>query len=692
MSNRLIRVALPGLAALSLASWCAAQDASISTRLAPLRAEAHSAAAIVSALPRGTEVEILARDGDYARVQVKGAELTGWVFTPDQQWATTAPVAATPAVETTRPETTETATATRSQAPATSEPAVVGRHPSIEPIELYLTMTPLDAEVVFRKEPYDRSSFPVAVRMDGVDVPGRVTVSGSFSRIFIKKSLRIQLEGPARWNNNRRISLDAMATDPSYLREWAAWDLAHALGMVGPDIRMVRLFINGQYIGPFMFFDWIDAGMMERRGLGGDGVMHHPIDSTYCGNFGDDRLEELKRCWFQFSPPGGNFSELQALTRELNETPTEDFEQFLDSRFDTDSVINWILLNTITSNSDTYNKNYFLYQSRKTGKWIIIPWDYDLSFGRNADPALPYPKNILNDNFQYFYTPELGNSSPLKDKLLANPALYKRFKTRLAHVLGVERDPGAPETAFGWFHPDRFSVRLGDWARTLLPDIDRDRYRASPPETFLQHIEALDYYNIARYTLLRHQVLGQSVFGTARWLPAHSYPLLEEPEADAHLKRRHTPIDYSGNVILSEPGVRVVPIDEQFSRPLGIFQPMSLAQPVRVRLEAETERPPLTVPPSKKIEECIERTWFADLKTPETTLTTRITLEYLEENSLHHEVGSAIRDQSKISLWANTANAWHRLPTHANGAAKTLTTEALTLYPGQVVRMVACAD
>lgn len=564
---------------------------------------------------------------------------------------------------------------------------------SIEPVDLHLQMKPLDSEVIFKKEPYDRSSFPVLVAIDGSYVPGKTIVSGSFTRIFPKKSLRITLDGSERWFDNRRISLDAMATDPSYIREWAAWDLAHSLGMAGPITRMVRVHLNGDYIGPFMAFDWIDPAMLERRGLGGDGILHHPLDSAYCGAFEDPSVQALQKCWLDLSRQSGNFSELSALGQALNEASDEDFHTLLEQHFDVDSVINWIVLNTITSNTDTYNKNYFLYFSRVSEKWIVIPWDYDLAFGRNADPVLPYPQTILNDNFQYFYTPELGNYSPLKEKTLSNPVLYERFKQRLAHVLGEARDPRAPESAYAWFHPERFRPALGHWGRTLLPEVGHDQYSIWSFDEFMEHVEALDYYNLARHSFLTHQVLGTTVFNTPRWLPYRSYPFVDGKDPFFEFKRFRTPVELSSTVVLQEAEQRVVAIDDSFSRPLGFFVlGQASDRPVRLRVEAETERPPQNIPPGHSVEQCIERSWFLDIKTPDVVLQPLITLEYLEESSLRHEVGAGISDQRRISFWAFRNNGWTHLPTHSNPVSKTLTTQALSLRSGEVTQLLACAD
>lgn len=660
----------------------ATEDTAVNTSLANLRVGPNRDSRIITALPHGTKIEILGYEGDYAKVRVKRTGISGWVYAPAQRW--NGGIAAAPA--------SGRGGETAAQPVATTPPPPAFRStPALAPVEIRLAMDAPDSEVLFRKEPFDTSSFPVRVLDGAAELPGRVSVAGSFSRRFIKKSLHIKLADGRRWHDNSRISLKAMATDPSYLREWAAWDLAHALGMVTPRTEMARLFINGQFVGPFMFFDWIGADMMARRDLGDDGALYHPIDEVFCGGLGDASIETLKTCWNQFAPKNGDFSELATLARELADTPAEGFDRYLESRFDTDSVINWILLNTITSNTDSYNKNYFLYQSRKTGKWVVVPWDFDLSFGRNADPVLPFPKSIFNGNFQYFYTPELGNPHPLKEKLLRNAALYQRYKSRLAHVLGVTRDPAAPEASFGWFEPEQFRARIESWAQVIEVDVAHDRYRANSQEEFREHIEALDHYNLMRYHLLRHQVLEPNIFGSARWLPYTAYPPLNPPPAGASPTRQQTPQALSATVTLIS-GVRVVPVEEQFSRPLGVFEAISPTAPVQVRIEAETERIPMALPAGKTAAGCIQRNWLIDVKTPGTAVHTALTVDYLEESSIHHELGERLADQRRLVLWANAGDKWQRLPTRTNPVAKTLNTKALELQPGQIVRLVACAE
>jgi hypothetical protein len=101
---------------------------------------------------------------------------------------------------------------------------------------LELEMDPRDAEVLFRKEPYDTSTFPVAVVEEERRIPGRVEVMGQFSRTFLKKSILIKFNEGNTWQGNKKIYLRSMSTDLSYMRDWLTWDIISSLGMVSPRI------------------------------------------------------------------------------------------------------------------------------------------------------------------------------------------------------------------------------------------------------------------------------------------------------------------------------------------------------------------------------------------------------------------------------------------------------------------------
>lgn len=571
---------------------------------------------------------------------------------------------------------------------------------------LELEMNPKDAEVLFRKEPYDTSTFPVAVLENGTRIPGRVEVSGQFTRTFLKKSLLIRLNEGQTWQGNKKISLHSMSTDPSYMRDWLAWNLSSSLGMVTPKVEYYRLNINGQFIGLYLFIEWIDTSMFNRIGLGKDGEFYHPDDTVYCGDMTPANQYRLEECWFKLSPKDRDYTSLRKLIEEINSTPVEQFHNFLNEHFDVDSVINYLVVNTITGNGDTYNKNYFLYHSTKTGKWIIIPWDFDLTFGRNADPVLPFPRNILNDNYQYFYTPELGSPNPLKEKTLKNDRLYKLFKNRISHVLGgtMKKEPqgfleklhkeSTPVGGFAWFRPreDEFAGLVNKLEHNIGQDLRHEKYPGAKGEPFIEQVEALRLYNQWRYPLLQKMILEPTPFNTAHWLPYFTFPPFTPSGEEDKNRRQTVQLNMTASVDIKEGDKSVVLMEELLARPVGILDVQEINRPARVRLEVETERVPESLPPGLNPSRCIQRIWYLDLKTPDTILKVNLQFDYLQESSLRHELGDSIADEHNLSLWVQKDNRWQKLPTEVNVIANILQARGIELVSGNVLRFVACEE
>lgn len=550
--------------------------------------------------------------------------------------------------------------------------------------ELRLEMDPVDAEALFRKDPYDTSRFAARVVDGERRLEGKIAVKGSFSRHFLKKSLLLTLPAGQAWQGRRRLALNAMATDPTQAREWLAWDLIRRLGTIGPQVEFRRLYVNGAYIGLYLDIEWMDEAMFARLGLD-QGSFFQPNDEGFCGDLTPASLTQAEFCWSRLFPREADLSPLRALIAEIDTTPAERFDAFLDQRFDAQSVIDWLLINLLTQDGDTYNKNYFLHLS-KDGRWRVIPWDYDLSWGRVADVALPFPRMIYNDFFQYTYPPDLGAQNPLKDKALANPRLYARLLARLREVLG-ETETASEFNA--WYRPDRFQRRLGEIGALVRASLAQEKY---PPADAARHdreIEALAFFNEWRYHLLRNQLLLPNAFDRLRWLPNTAYPPLTPVTEESRLRRLVQPLNLAGTVRFAAAGERRFFIEDLLGWPVAAIRLRAGSVPVRVTVETEREQQPPFLPPDQAAPACVERSWVVTAKSS-SVLEVDLELDYLQESSLRHELGAEIHDEARLALWQFDGQTWQALPTRANPLANRLVAEGVRLSPHLAHRFVAC--
>ncbi len=520
---------------------------------------------------------------------------------------------------------------------------------------LALEMDARDARVLFRKDPFDKSSFPVTLRPTeegSVRLHGRIEVKGSFTRLTPKKSLLIELDD-GTWRGSSRISLNGMGTDGSMMREWLSWELMRALGMVVPEARYTRLAINGADHGVFLRIEWIDSGLFERAGLGGDGEFFHPYDATFCGDLTPASLERSRNCWLKLAPRNQDFSALRALTEEIAAQPVDTFDALVDRRFDAESVVNWFAVNALVTETDTYNKNYFLYLSKKTGKWLVVPWDYDLTFGRAFDPDRESPYTILNDHFHYYFPVEAGQSNPLHYQALKNTRLRARVLARIGELVSGAPDAGRPWR--GWFAPERMDARIAALRETLLPELRRDPFLGHDEQRFEDQVGALRFYARARVQNLKQVVLS---LGTAR----HR----DQGEATAPSGRSVDIMDSWGFVLASVAA--------------------SAGAPVAVDTRVVRGWPEL-VPAGMDRARCVQRTWWVAAKRVPAAVD--LTLTYLDEGLLSREPGTAVGDERALQLHARTATGWQPLATSVAPLANTLTTRGLRLRP-EPLRLVAC--
>lgn len=517
---------------------------------------------------------------------------------------------------------------------------------------LALEMRPKDADVLFRKYPYDTSSFAVTlVDDDGTRRPGRVEVKGRSSRLVPKKGPLIKLAPGHEWRGQSRISLNALSTDPTMMREWLAWDLVRRLGMVMPEVRYTALDINGAYQGVFLRIEWFGPRMFARHGRG-EGALYDPDDSESCADLYPESLADLERCWAKLYPDR-DYAPLADLIGRIDAEPVATFERFLDSSFEAQSLVDWIAVTTVTSNLTTYNNEYWPYWDARSRKWLVVPWDYDRSFGKNADPWQPYPGYVFNSNFQYWYPLELGAQNAVRDKMFKNGRLDRRIRERIREIVDGRPDPAHPWR--GWFAPGAMQARIDRLERFLRPLRERDPFLqdAGAEARFVEEVGALRHYASARAEVLRRSVLGQGA---------------GVPDAgERRLGGAGQPVWIAGGS--------------------GMFLAQVTPRAAGGGASARVLRGwPERVPPGMPRERCVQRSWT--LTGPAGRLA-EVRVEYLQEFARTTEVGAAVPDEAWLRLHALRDGQWWALPTTVNTLANTLSAELRFPERGPL-RLVAC--
>ncbi|OIO67057.1 MAG: hypothetical protein AUJ57_11715 [Zetaproteobacteria bacterium CG1_02_53_45] len=545
--------------------------------------------------------------------------------------------------------------------------------------ELYINMDDDYLDAVFKKGLYDHSEFDIQMRTKGHTVEktllGTITVLGSSTRVFDKKSLLIKLDKEgSRWYGHRRIALRSMASDKVMMREWMAWKLMAAMGMKVPEVHLVRATFNeGKRVGLFLSVEWMGTEFLAANNMDLRGEFYQPVDASFCGDLNSsDRMEF---CFDKITPQDKNYDSLRAMARVVSQARVDEMHTVLAKEFDDESVINWVAVNGLVSDGDTYNKNYWLHRDPTLNKWTVIPWDYNLTFGRTYDPFTEKPYKIWNDNFQYYYPPDVGVSNPLKDKTLHNPRLRYRLEQKIKHLLGIEAN--GPEDTFGWFSPTVMHARIGNLASVVGKELYKDNFITYGEKEFTKVYESLMYFVTAH-----DNFLARKLFGSYRWTPVDpkapaifDWPLPAELYGHGFIKQGHD------SIYMTDEGWGL------FAGQLVLKHPV--ASTTEVKLDIEGGKVPKYLPSGYSAMRCIQRSWVLSVE-PNVSTTADLMVEYLQENSRRTEVSVSVHED-KLELWMYDGNRWKPVKTEVNEYANTLKATNVPITSGRKQRFVACS-
>jgi len=229
------------------------------------------------------------------------------------------------------------------------------------------------------------------------------TLHGQSTLFFDKKSFNIDFNKGDRfqWNPGapkvKDIDLITNWGDKAKVRQPLAFELMRDAGVPTHFAFSVRVQQNGQFFSVADLVEDADERYLERAGLNPEGVLYKAYDTFL-------RLEDI----------GGD----DGMTKKTRkEEPNTDLHHFIVGinlegadrwdyiydHVDLPTTINTLASLVINMQTDMFDKNYYLYRDTgRSDEWAILPWDMDLTFGRDfRDESGGY---FDNDLFATGYT------------------------------------------------------------------------------------------------------------------------------------------------------------------------------------------------------------------------------------------------------------------------------------------------
>ncbi|MGC6459912.1 MAG: lamin tail domain-containing protein [Akkermansiaceae bacterium] len=205
---------------------------------------------------------------------------------------------------------------------------------------------------------------------------------GNFGSTLIpKKSIKVDFNKGHHFkfdpNEGRVEEINLNTTDPdkSYIRRILSWHLYELAGVPGSLSHNMNIQQNGSFHGVWTFVEQPDRDFLKREDLlDKDGALYKMFNQTDSATSGVEKKTRRDE---------GN-SDLQALVSAVNSGSSTTRNNYLWDNVNIPGVINYLAASRIMHENDDQGKNYYLHRNTTTtGEWTIVPWDKDLTWGRN---------------------------------------------------------------------------------------------------------------------------------------------------------------------------------------------------------------------------------------------------------------------------------------------------------------------
>lgn len=287
------------------------------------------------------------------------------------------------------------------------------------------------------------------------------------------------------------LALNSNFADPSYLREYLSYEALRSIGSTVPLCVFANIYINGELKGLYLCVEAEDDAFLERNFGDNDG-------NLYKQEMGSSLLYEENSDYPSSELKNGTDTEktgLKNMIKVLNEMPDGE-KGDIESVLDVDSALQYIAANTVLGNYDSYSgsmlQNYYLYEHN--GKFYVIPWDYNMSFGgfqgsSSAATTIPIDEPVFGVSM---------DNTPLITNLLEVSEYKEKYYAYIEQLLA---------------YLEGFEDRVAELADLIRPAIENDPTKFYTMEQFESSIT----YNEDQAT--ENTDIGQGFDGQMSQLP-----------------------------------------------------------------------------------------------------------------------------------------------------------------------------
>lgn len=334
-----------------------------------------------------------------------------------------------------------------------------------------------------------------------------------------------------RYHGLDKLVLNNLNSDPSYLRDYVAYEMMRANGVYAPLTSFTELYINGELKGLYQAVEDVDESFLARNSFPKNTVLYKPealaIDYNYLHKLRES-LPEGETIDLETDSLNPNFdyggSDLvyisddpadypaifsNAITKtsprdklrlieglkSLSDVSLENPEKY----WDINAIANYFAVSNFVISTDSYigstAHNYYLVSVE--GKNAFIPWDYNLAFqGLWFDERLQVNTDIVNWSIDEPLSEEAIASRPAWQLIAKNPDYQEKYRNAVQNLIDSYILNGDARK------------KIDDTVELIRPYVEADPTRFVSIEEFNEGVEIMRDFLLLRTDAVQRQLWG----------------------------------------------------------------------------------------------------------------------------------------------------------------------------------------
>ncbi|WP_144788636.1 CotH kinase family protein [Lysinibacillus fusiformis] len=175
----------------------------------------------------------------------------------------------------------------------------------------------------------------------------------------------------------KKLNLNNNYSDSTLMREYVSYELMEQMGLPTPAHSYMYVTVNGEERGLFLGVEAVDETFLANNYGSNNGFLFKPDGTGSDLKYISDDMADYTGIGLKTNKDNMDQSKFVEMLDAIHNGG--DIEKYLD----VDEMLRYFAVNTALVNLDSYQgnmkHNYYLYE--QNGKFSIIPWDYNMSFG-----------------------------------------------------------------------------------------------------------------------------------------------------------------------------------------------------------------------------------------------------------------------------------------------------------------------